>query len=637
MAYKDKIININGSTINSNNRVYVIAEIGMNHNGSFNRAIKLVDKAIDAGADCVKFQLRDLKELYSKDALDITSSDLATQYTVRLLEKFALTKMEYKKIYNYCNDKKINFMCTPWDKSSLVFLENIGVTAYKIASADLTNVDLINAVIKTKKTLILSTGMSTENEINTTVKLLKKSKAKFALLHTNSTYPTPDKDLNLRYIQKLSDRYAVPVGYSGHERGIDMTLAAVALGASIIERHITLDKNLEGPDHTASLLPTEFKSLINSIRRLEKSLGFMNKRIITQGELINRENLGKSIYTKKKISKGTEIKKSMLEVKSPGQGLSPQYLDSIIGKKTLATIEKGKPLFESHYKRSIKAKKEYKFTLDWGIPTRFHDVEKLSKITSPKIYEFHLSYDDLNEDIDHFLDMDYESNFIVHAPELFKNDHLLDLCTSNKKYRQQSIKNMREVIDLSIKLQEKYPLTKNVYIITNTGGFSKNDFLNKSKRNNLYNNLLESLRILKTSSATIIPQNMAPFPWHFGGQRYQTLFMQVDEIIKFCKKSRTGICHDISHSYMACNHFGWDHVKYTKDLSKYAYHYHIADAVGVDGEGLQIGNGEVSFYRILPIIKKYSKNASFIPEIWQGHKNDGEGFWKALKMLENLL
>ena len=151
MAYKDKIININGSTINSNNRVYVIAEIGMNHNGSFNRAIKLVDKAIDAGADCVKFQLRDLKELYSKDALDITSSDLATQYTVRLLEKFALTKMEYKKIYNYCNDKKINFMCTPWDKSSLVFLENIGVTAYKIASADLTNVDLINAVIKTKK------------------------------------------------------------------------------------------------------------------------------------------------------------------------------------------------------------------------------------------------------------------------------------------------------------------------------------------------------------------------------------------------------------------------------------------------------------------------------------------------------
>ena len=113
--------------------------------------------------------------------------------------------------------------------------------------------------------------------------------------------------------------------------------------------------------------------------------------------------------------------------------------------------------------------------------------------------------------------------------------------------------------------------------------------------------------------------------------------MQVDEIIKFCNKSRTGICHDISHSYMACNHFGWDHVKYTKDLSKYAYHYHIADAVGVDGEGLQIGNGEVSFNRILPIIKKYSKNASFIPEIWQGHKNDGEGFWKALKMLEDLL
>ena len=219
---------ISNIKIASNKRVFVIAEIGMNHNGSFSRAIKLIDHASEIKADCVKFQMRNLKELYSKDALNISSGDLSTQYTINLLKKFELSLSQFKKLSQYAKKKKLIFMCTPWDKQSVDNLEKINVPAYKIASADLTNLELIDYISKTKKPIILSTGMSSEKEIEITVRHLRSKKINFALLHTNSTYPTPLKDINLDYIDRLIKKYNVPTGYSGHERGIISTLCAVA-------------------------------------------------------------------------------------------------------------------------------------------------------------------------------------------------------------------------------------------------------------------------------------------------------------------------------------------------------------------------------------------------------------------------
>ena len=181
--------------------------------------------------------------------------------------------------------------------------------------------------------------MSNEKEIDITVKYLKTKNAKFALLHTNSTYPTPLKDVNLNYIDKLIKKHKVPIGYSGHERGILSTLSAVAKGACIIERHITLDKNMEGPDHAASLDIAEFEQFMKNLNDLEVSLGSQNDRIITQGEMINRENLAKSIYSAKVIKIGSKITRSMLEIKSPGQGMSPQHMPNILGKKINKNID----------------------------------------------------------------------------------------------------------------------------------------------------------------------------------------------------------------------------------------------------------------------------------------------------------
>tara|TARA_Y100000992_G_scaffold290398_1_gene245860 strand:- start:16 stop:762 length:747 start_codon:yes stop_codon:yes gene_type:complete len=248
-----------------------------------------------------------------------------------------------------------------------------------------------------------------------------------------------------------------------------------------------------------------------------------------------------------------------------------------------------------------------------------------------------MSYNDLSEDFNAYLNVNNNLDFLVHAPELFENDHLLDLCSDNRGYRKQSIKHLQNVIDKTIELKNYFPKTQKPMIIINCGGFSKNSFFPKKSRDKYYNILSESFSLLNHKNTILLPQNMAPFPWHFGGQRYQNLFMDPNEIVKFCRMNNLYICHDLSHSHMTCNFFNTDHIAYTKKLSPFVKHYHIADASGVDGEGLQIGNGTVDFNNILKIIKKSRCDQSFIPEIWQGHKNYGEGFWIALKKLENKL
>ncbi len=632
MDHKEKTLIIDNKKI-TDDTVFVIAEIGINHNGDMKKAFKLIDIAKEIGADCAKFQYRCMNETYSKNALKMTSADLGTQYTLNLLNKFNLTFNEIKKLRNYCFKKDIMFLCTPWDKKSANQLSTINVPAYKVSSADLTNHDLIEHLCKKSKPLILSTGMSTQKDIDDVIKLLNKyRKVNYCLLHCNSTYPAPFRDINLKYINKLK-KYGKIVGYSGHERGVAVTLTSIGFGARIIERHLTLDKNMEGPDHAASLVKEEFRQLIRSIREIEQALGSSSDRTLSQGELINRENLSKSIYLKTNIKKGAIFNKKHFEYKSPGQGLQPNSIYKVIGKKATIDIAKGETLFTSHFTRQIKPYKKYNFKNDWGIPVRYHDINSLLEISQPDFVEFHMSYKDIYEDPDKFLNKEYKCKFLVHAPELFENDHLLDLCTDNKKYRDKSISHMKKLIKLTTNLNKYFPTTSKPAIITNCGGFSRDEFISVSKRNRCYDNLIKSLKEFSNSNIEILPQTMAPYPWHFGGQRYQNLFMDILEIKKFCKSTKIRICNDLSHAYLACNTFGWDYYDYVKKLAPYTAHYHISDGSEHAGEGLEIGKGTINFTKLCKIIKSHKNKVSFIPEIWQGHTNNGAGFWKSLKAL----
>jgi len=620
------------------NRVFVIAEIGNNHNGSFERAKLMIDKAVEMGADCAKFQMRQIKEVYRSKSLVKSGEDLGTEYIIDLLNKFELSIDQQSDLAEYCKEKGILYLCTPWDTTSVEILESFNVKGYKVASADLTNLPLLDKLAKTKKPLILSTGMSTREEIEFTVDFLNKMAVQFVLLHCNSTYPAPLHDINLKWIEKIKDIHPL-VGYSGHERGINVSLAAVALGATVLERHFTLDRLMEGPDHAASLEFEEFRTLINGCREIEMALGNSEslERKLSQGEMINRENLGKSLVAARALQKGDIIRPEDIKVLSPGQGLSPQKYESLLGKELARDMDFEAYFFNSDLNDEVYQIKEYKFRHPWGIPVRYHDFGKYFGLVKPDMFEFHLSYSDMELDLDDYLSCTYDCGFVVHAPELFKGSHLMDLATPDTEYRNISMIETQKVIDITRKLIKYFPKETRPKIVANIGGFSMDESFAENVKESYYLQFFRSLSELDTEGVEIIPQTMAPFPWHFGGQRYQNIFVHVDEIVSYCKQFNMRMCFDVSHSMLTCNYFKYDFYEFAEKIAPFTAHIHMGDAKGLNGEGLQIGEGDIDFVKLGKILDKHCPNASFIPEIWQGHKNNGEGFWIALDKLENLL
>ncbi|NOR69675.1 MAG: TIM barrel protein [Methylomarinum sp.] len=627
---------IGDKRISDEDPVFIIAEIGNNHQGDINIAKKLVDRAIEANVDCVKFQMRDMATLYrntgkSNDA----SADLGAQYTLDLLSKFQLQDKELFEIFNYCKEKNILSLCTPWDLDSLSKLEKYGMPAYKVSSADFTNYQLLNALAKTGKPIICSTGMTTETEIQSTVSFLKRKNAQFILLHCNSTYPTPFKDINLNYLSKLMLSTGALVGYSGHERGWSVPVAAVALGAKVIEKHLTLNRNFEGNDHKVSLLPNELKQMVQQVRQVEESLGNGKAREITQGELLNREILAKSLIANCSLPLGTIITKDMIDIMSPGQGLQPNRIDELIGKKTTREFKEGDIFFSTDIHGETKKKTHYTFNRPYGIPVRYHDYELLKQGVDLDFVEFHLSYQDLEITLSDYISPNQSIGFAVHAPELFSGDHLLDLSSYDTEYRERSIKELQRVIDQTRKLKQYFPKTKKPIIVVNAGGWDTEGFLSKNDKQKKYKLIKNAFSQMNLDGITIAIQTMPPFPWHFGGQSHHNLFLAAIEIKEFCQETGIKICLDISHTMMACNYYHWDLYAFVETIAPYTVHMHIVDAKGDDGEGIQIGEGDIDFEKLGKILEVVAPKIQFIPEVWQGHKNRGQGFWNALEFLEN--
>lgn len=628
-------LSIDGFTVGAQ-RTFIIAEVGNNHNGSLELAFRLVDTAIEAGADCVKFQIRNREALYRRKADGSRTEDLGVEYIQDLLDKVELTLDEHRQVRAYCAAKEITYLCTPWDEPSVDVLAEMDVPAIKIASADLCNPYLIAKAASLGKPLILSTGMSFEHEIVRAIEQLKALNVPFALLHCNSAYPAPEADIQLGYLRRLQELHGL-IGYSGHERGIAITLGAVALGAKLVERHITLDRNMEGPDHLASLEPQEFRQLVDGIRQLEQALPWQGPgRHASQGELLNRENLGKSVIAARDIPRGAILQQDMLRIASPGQGLPPYRLPELLGKPAQRDIRLGDFLFESDLnEQQAEDRLEFRMPVRWGVPVRYHDFLDYRRRISPDLFEFHLSYRDLSLESRPFLEPVDCSRLVVHAPELFENSELLDLVSDDLAYRQRSIDNLQRVVDATMQIAEFFPQAKDRLIVANIGGFSADEPRPLSMRPVLYERFYESCARVDFGSTELIPQNMAPFPWHFGGQRHQNIFMMPDELEAQAREHGLRLCLDLSHLQMTCFHFGLDFQAALERLLPYSAHLHVADAKGTNGEGVLMGTGDIDWPATWACIRKHPQ-VSFIPEVWQGHKDHGAGFWSALRFLENL-
>lgn len=311
---------------------YIVAEAGVNHNGELELAKKLVEVAVEARADAVKFQKRTVKDILIREALDRpynTPTSLGGTYGEHR-ERLELSEEAYHELVGLCRQRGITFLASAWDIRSADFLDALGVPAFKTASADLTNLPLLDHIAKKNKPILMSTGMSTMEEIEDAVAMVRRNNDQLVLLQCTSTYPCDNKDVNLRVMKTLSKKFDLPVGYSGHERGLAPSEAAAALGAVVIERHFTLDRTMRGPDHAASLEPSGLRLLIRNVRNIEAALGSSEKHILGE-EWPLRHRLVKSVVAACDIPAGTTITREMLTVKGPGTGISPRLVDQLVG------------------------------------------------------------------------------------------------------------------------------------------------------------------------------------------------------------------------------------------------------------------------------------------------------------------
>ena len=318
------------------NKTIIIAEAGVNHNGSSKNIEKLIKVASQAKADFVKFQLFVSKNLVSKNAKVATYQKKNTKFKfqIDLLKKLELSNKQHKLIIKYCKKYKIKPLFTPFDFESLNILSSLKKTHLKISSSDLDNIPFLRAIAKLRKIVFLSTGMSNLRDIKLAVDTLIKNgqnRNNLYILHCNTDYPTPYNDVNLKAMLTIKDKFKLKVGYSDHSLGIEVPIAAVSLGASVVEKHFTLDKKMNGPDHKSSLNPKELENMIKSIRNVENSLGSEIKTITTS-ESKNLKKIRKSIYANKEITKGEKFTSENLIIKRPADGISPKNWDNLIGK-----------------------------------------------------------------------------------------------------------------------------------------------------------------------------------------------------------------------------------------------------------------------------------------------------------------
>jgi len=633
----------------------IISEIGINHNGDINLAKKLIDYSLNAGANAVKFQIRNLAEIYNKKIIcNPNNTQSGSQYIFNQLVNSQFSNKKFLELFQYSRNKGLYVGATPFDLKSLKFLnDNINkIDFIKIGSPDFENVPLIKKAIKKKKFIILSTGMNDEIEIKKIFSLIKFDKNLTAFLHCCSSYPASESEINLKFINKLKKITSCLVGYSGHEKGFLPSLMSIYFGAKIVERHITTDKNMIGPDHTSSLNVNEFKKMVQVIRNIEKMprkkiLSFLLKnfnvnknsvfvgsgnKIINQNVMLNKSILSKSLVFKTDLKKNVILKENHFELKSPANGVSYLDIGKFLGKKLKKNV------FKHDYvlKNSINSKKNnlfknFNLNKKWGLVTRLGDLEDYIDNKSDLI-EIHLTWRELvrGKIIKDFINKD----LVVHAPEYF-NDKLVDFTSNDKKITSNSLEMLDNVIHFTKNISNNFNVSdeKGPRLVVHPGGHFDN-FKKKINLKEKYLNLSKNLNKLNLKGVRLLIENMPPYPWYFGGKYYNYIFTDPKEINNFCDEKNFKICFDTSHAQLYCNKQNLDLIDFIRKIKKHVAYFHFSDAIGVDGEGVQIGKGNIKFKNFLKEIS--DMDLGFIPEVWQGHLDNGKGFDVALKNLKKI-
>lgn len=587
--------------------VKVIAEIGINHQGSHDVARQLIDHAKESNCWGVKFQYRNLDTFY-KSTDEIGDGIIAEE-----LSRIDLSMPDIIELIVYARKQGLKAGISVFRVEDLLSVPDV-FDFYKVPSSECLNTPLIDAMLERQKQVIVSTG---GHNIDDVQKTLHYYKDKIAVLHCVANYPTRLGHQNFNFIDELKDWCFTDVGYSSHDEDIEAVLMSLCFNINWLERHITLDKTLNGLDHSTSSDLKEFKKISKFIKHLPGTLD--TKGSINQGEILNMQNLSTGLYAKKDMQPGDIVKYTDFEIKAPRKGIGVgEFLNKYCNTELKRSLPSNEALSNTHFKQPVTISKEvceYNNANRVGIPVRLHDFANYKQSIPVGTYEFHLTYQELLSPnlLDSVQQVSSNDHISIHLPDYISNNRLVDPVSSDGDIRSESRKLIEITRTFADKLQDK--IQKDVPIV---GSFSVLDTDKFTK----YDNLFEYITNYK-----ILVQWLPVWGWYFGGASKIAAFNS-EEDIQYINKNNIDICLDLCHLILSANYYEADYNDWYHKLVDNTKHIHIADAEGVDSEGLEMCDQRLDFFK-----DSCELDCLKIIEVWQGHLNNGEKFITELQRL----
>ena len=587
------------------------------------KAKRLIQQSRDAGCNGIKFQYRNLKTVYAENANEIGDEIISTQ-----IKRTHLDAQQILSLRDFARsigiEAGISFFTTE-DLGDFSSLEK-DFDFFKIPSAELLNIPLITELLKTGKHVYISVGMHSEQDIEYVFKTITQY-SNWTPLHCISNYPVADHNTSLGYIKFLQKKWNRAVGYSSHDENWENNLIALSLGASVIERHITEEKNAEGLDHTSSSDFHEFVRICRYAQEIDTILSGDAPKIPNQGELLNKQNLGRSFYALKDAHAGELFTLANFEYRSPQIGFGMSDLDQYLNTKFVMSINKNEVLTHQHFREiqspvrleSLEIARR-KFV---SIPVRLADYRLIRNTLPIGAYEFHLSYSEVASDL---LSFSFEATdrFSVHLPDYIDSTTLIDPFSEITRIRDSS----RECIIKVIKFSEKLAIETGhqVPIVASLAGIGM-------RKESFYPQVRELFSEFLSELAPLTLQWLPPYAWYFGGSIQLTNVNNVDDVA-WINKLTIPITLDSSHLLLGQTAFDFDPKRIINEISKNIIHWHISDSLGLDGEGLPIGAGGPENEALISEI--IDKKGLKVIEVWQGHFNNYEGFRIAINKIAQM-
>ncbi len=599
--------------------VKIIAEIGINHHGKVRIAEQLIRTASEAGAWGIKFQYR------NPDTFYVRTDEIGDEILEQEISRASIDPCHYQALIEYAHELGLKVGISFFRVEDIVaYGEGVWkYDYYKVPSAELMNRCLYDELSRFGRMVVLSTGGHDQQSIFR--RLDELAGEEVAFLHCVANYPLLLGRQNLSFIQRMARQTKLEVGYSSHDEDWEACIIAVLMGASIIERHITLDKYAGGLDDSTSSDPDEFKRLCRIINSINEIKGD-GERVINQGEVINMQNLGTSLYSLENINSGRSVGLSDFSVQAPRKGMTSDEFVALDHRKLCKSIRAGEPVTYAHFKKKDDQLSEqciqYCNEKQISVPIRLHDAAVITTKIPIDNYEFHLSYGDVEKNgnnIKRLLTLcDNNCSYSIHLPDYLHGNRLIDPLSNDTDTRKDSVRMVHQVSQIAERLAE---LTGRRIVVV--ASFSRLHDDHRSTLDGVYNFIAE----YETSSCIILPQWLPKIAWYFGGAQKLAMFCQQRDI-DYIVDHEARICLDVAHLILSANYAGSNWFDWYKILANHADHLHVSDATGIEGEGVKFGSGDLyNLERILDHPKKK------VLEVWQGHLDSGHGFVEAIKFL----